>query len=135
MRREAPHDAVGAPDEDEVLAEADAVGRAGPQLHPLVEQPPVVELAEQPRLGDGVRAVPHLAAPARHVAEVVVPLGPNSIEKLWLQFWLEKKHLSFGLRFPTLGKCSKIGSLDISRHQNGISIRFSSQNSSQTLFY
>ena len=35
---------------------------------------PVVELAEEPRLGDGVRAVPHLAPAARHVAKVVVPL-------------------------------------------------------------
>ena len=56
MRREAPDDAVGAPDEDEVLSEGDAVGRGRPQLDPLVEQPPVVELAEQPSLGDGVRA-------------------------------------------------------------------------------
>ena len=27
----------------------------GPQLDPLVEQPPVVELAEQPRLRDCIR--------------------------------------------------------------------------------
>ena len=60
----------------------DAVGRGGPELHPLVEQPPVVELAEQPRLGDGVRAVAHLAAPARHVAEVVVPLRGKSEESV-----------------------------------------------------
>ena len=42
-----------------------------------------------------------------------------------------KNHLSFGLRFPTLIKSSKIGSLDISQNQNGISSRFTSQNSSQ----
>ena len=44
MRGEAAHDAVGAPDEDEVLPETDAVGRGRPQLHPLVEQSPVEDL-------------------------------------------------------------------------------------------
>ena len=42
-----------------------------------------------------------------------------------------KNHFSFGLKFPTLIKSSKIGSLDISQNQNGISSRFTSQNSSQ----
>ena len=55
--------------------------------------------------------------------------GPNSIENFWLEFWLENS-LKFRLR-----KCSKMGSLDMSQNQNGISIRFSSQNSSQFFFY
>ena len=29
-----------------------------------------------------------------------------------------KNHLSFGLRFPTIRKCSKMGSLDMSQSQN-----------------
>ena len=44
-------------------------------------------------------------------------------------------HLSFGVRFPTLITFSKMGSLDMSRNQNGISVRFSSRNSSQKNFY
>ena len=59
------------------------------------------------------------------------PQGPNSIEK---KIGL-KNHLSFGLRFLTLRKCSKMDSLDMSQNQNGISSRFSSQNSSQNLLY
>ena len=39
-----------------------------------------------------------------------------------------KNHLSFGLRFSNMRKCSKMGSSDTSQNQNGISIRFSSQN-------
>ena len=35
-----------------------------------------------------------------------------------------KNHLSFGLRFPTLRKRSKMGSLDMSQNQNRISGRF-----------
>ena len=36
------------------------------------------------------------------------PLGPNSIELIWIEFWLEKSlHWSFHLRFHTLRKCSK----------------------------
>ena len=46
-----------------------------------------------------------------------------------------KKLLSSGLRFSTLRKCSKMCSLDMSQNQNGISIRFSSWNSSQFFFY
>ena len=42
-----------------------------------------------------------------------------------------KNHLSFGLRFPEIRTCSKMGSLDMSRNQNGILIRFSSRKSSQ----
>ena len=49
----------------------------------LVEESPVVELAEESGLGDGVRAVPHLAPPARHVAKVVVPLQVEF--RLWIQ--------------------------------------------------
>ena len=56
--------------------------------------------------------------------------GSNSKEKIWLEFWLEN-HLSFGMRFPTPRKCLKTGSLDMSQNQNGISISFSSRNSSQ----
>ena len=55
-------------------------------------------------------------------------------KKFGLSFGL-KNHLSFGLRFPTLRKCSKMGSLDTSQNKNRISIRFSSQNSSQIFFY
>ena len=46
-----------------------------------------------------------------------------------------KNHLSFDLRFPTLRKHSKMGSLDMSQNQNGISICFSSRNSSQNFVY
>ena len=46
-----------------------------------------------------------------------------------------KNQLSFGLRFSTLRKCSNMCSLDMSQNQNGISIPFSSQNSSQDIFY
>ena len=46
-----------------------------------------------------------------------------------------KNHLSFTWRFPTLRKCSKMGSLDTSENTNGISSRFSNQNSSQNCFY
>ena len=46
-----------------------------------------------------------------------------------------KNQLSFGLRFSTLRKCSNMCSLDMSKNQNGISIPFSSQNSSQDIFY
>ena len=46
-----------------------------------------------------------------------------------------KNHLSFGLRFPTLRKCSKMGSLYMSRNKNGISIPFSRRNSSQHFVY
>ena len=49
----------------------------------LVEEAAVVELAEESGLGDGVRAVPHLAPPARHVAKVVVPLQVGF--HLWIQ--------------------------------------------------
>ena len=57
--------------------------------------------------------------------------GPNSMDtNFGLSFGL-KNNLSFGLRFPTLRNCSKMGSLDMSQNPNGISIRFSSQNSSQ----
>ena len=42
---------------------------------------------------------------------------------LSLSFCL-KNHLSFGLRFPTLITSSKMGSLDMSQNQNGISSRF-----------
>ena len=45
-----------------------------PQFDPLVEQPPVVELAQEAGLGDGVGRVAHLAASARHITEVVVAL-------------------------------------------------------------
>ena len=45
-------------------------------------------------------------------------------------FWLEKS--LFGSRFRTLRKSLKIGSLDVSQNQNGISSHFSSRNSSQT---
>ena len=46
-----------------------------------------------------------------------------------------KVGLRFGLRFPTLRKRSKIGSLDMSQNQNRISSHFSSQNSRQFFFY
>ena len=59
--------------------------------------------------------------------------GPNSIDNIFgLSFGL-KNHLNFGLRFHTQRKCSKMVSLDMSQNQNGISIRFSSQNSSQNV--
>ena len=45
-----------------------------PQFDPLVQQPPVVELAQEAGLGDGVGRVAHLAASARHITEVVVAL-------------------------------------------------------------
>ena len=43
--------------------------------------------------------------------------GPNSIEKYWLELWLEKS-LEFWLEIPSLPpirKCSKVGSLDTKR--------------------
>ena len=54
-----------------------------------------------------------------------VEQGGNSIEKIGLNFGL-----NFGMRFPTPRKSSKIGSLDMSQNQYGISSPFSSQNSS-----
>ena len=45
--------------------------------------------------------------------------GPNSIEKFGLSFGWENC-LSFGSRFLTIRKCSKVGSLDMSQNQNGI---------------
>jgi len=50
---------------------------AYPKLDPLVEQPAVVELAEEAGLGDGVGGVAHLAPAASHITEVVVPLLPQ----------------------------------------------------------
>ena len=35
------------------------------------------------------------------------------------------------MRFTTIRKCSKMGSLDLSHNQNGISIRFSSRNANR----
>ena len=55
--------------------------------------------------------------------DVVEILGSNSIENIGLSFGL-KNHFSFGLRFPILRKSSKMGSLDMSKNQNGISINF-----------
>ena len=42
--------------------------------------------------------------------------GPISIEDFRLEFWLEKylSHFCFGLGFPSLRTCSKMGSLDVS---------------------
>ena len=61
-------------------------------------------------------------------------LGGDSIKKFQLEFSL-KNHLSFGMRFPSLRKSSRMGSLDMSQNQNGISSHFSSRNSSQNVFY
>ena len=52
-----------------------------------------------------------------------------------LSFGMIVNHLSFGLRFPTLRKRSKMDSLDKSQNKNGISSRLSSLNSSQTMSY
>lgn len=44
------------------------------QFDPFVEQSPVVELAEQTRLGNGVGRITHLATTAADVAKVIVAL-------------------------------------------------------------
>ena len=49
--------------------------------------------------------------------------GGDSIEKFGLNFGF-KSGFSFGLRFPTIRKCSKMGSLDMSQNLNGISSHF-----------
>ena len=56
--------------------------------------------------------------------------GRHFKSKMCLEFFSLKNHLSFGLRFIALRKCSKLGSLDMSQNQSAISSRFSSQNSS-----
>ena len=62
------------------------------------------------------------------------PLGPNSIDTFQLGFQLEKP-LEFWGEIPYTKKMFKMGSLDMSQNQNGISIRFSSRNSGQNVFY
>ena len=93
----------------------------------------VVHPAVEPLAVRGVE----LLAEGDHVVVGPDPLAAGAQfnrQNFGLSFGL-KNHLSFGLRFPTLRKCSKMGSLDMSRNQNGISIRFSSRNSSQTFVY
>ena len=51
--------------------------------------------------------------------------GPDSIEKMWLEFLLEKP-LEFLLGIPYT---NKMGSLDMLQNQTGFSIGFTSQNS------
>ena len=48
-----------------------------PQFHPLVQQSSVVEFTEEAGLCYCKGGVAHLAPPAGHVAEVVVPLLPQ----------------------------------------------------------
>ena len=45
----------------------------------------------------------------------------NSIEHISCLTFSMRKHLSFAVRFPPLRKSSKMGSLDMSKNQNGIS--------------
>ena len=65
------------------------------------------------------------SVPVEYSAETrrgfVVPGAQFNRNNFGLSFGL-KNHLSFGLRFPTLRKNSKMGSLDMSQNQNGISV-------------
>ena len=96
----------------EAAAEAPEVVPTSPPAMPVVDE-----------IAGGI---PKLVADAQ---------GGNSMAKIWLEFWLEKP-LEFWLEIPyTKKKFKKIGSLDMLQNQNGVSSRFSSQNSSQNFFY